>query len=255
MGLAAEAHVGRPLDGEVLGRACAERLPALGLQLGEHRRRAPSRSISSSRQELGAHPFHGGIGGDQADAGGDPAGAAARRPARSRRCRPAGRRAWARHRRTPTSVNWRGSMPRWMVTTRMAAAMVGVGDVVHGPRRVSARSSPSGAATSRSMRLAAAVGRERHARRAAPRVEVAEHQVGVGHGRLGRRRGRSRPGPGTAPAERGPDAQGAAGVDPGDAAAAGADLGQVDDRDLEREARCPAALRRSSPCPRPGSHG
>ena len=38
----------------------------------------------------------------------------------------------------------------------------------------------------------------------ARRVEVAEHDAGVGHGRPRRRRGRSRPGPGSAPALRGP---------------------------------------------------
>ena len=41
-------------------------------------------------------------------------------------------------------------------------------------------------------------------RRGGVRREVAEQQVGVGDRRLGRRRARSRPGPGSAPAERGP---------------------------------------------------
>ena len=51
------------------------------------------------------------------------------------------------------------------------------------------------------------------------------------------RRGRSRPGPGSAPAECGPDAQQPDLVDRGDRAAAGADLDHVDDRRLDRQAR------------------
>ena len=64
------------------------------------------------------------------------------------------------------------------------------------------------------------------------RVEVAEHEVGVGHGRLACRRGRSRPGPGSAPARVGADLQQAERVDARDRAAAGADLDHVDRPDL-----------------------
>ena len=64
------------------------------------------------------------------------------------------------------------------------------------------------------------------------RVENAEHQIGVGHGRLGAAglvAGRPRRGAGAAR----PDAQIAALIDPGDGAAAGADGGDIDGRDVD----------------------
>ena len=64
-----------------------------------------------------------------------------------------------------------------------------------------------------------------------------------------RRRARSTPGPGSAPALRGPDPQQAADVDVGDRAAAGADRADVDPRRLHRQAddACP----RTCSCGRP----
>ena len=60
--------------------------------------------------------------------------------------------------------------------------------------------------------------------------DAAEHEIGVGHRRLRRRRVRSRPGPGSAPGALGPDDQRAAGVEPRDRAAAGADRVDVEGR-------------------------
>ena len=112
---------------------------------------------------------------------------------------------------------------------------VGVHDVVDGARRVGdVDAERVGHATCRARR-SRSVGRERDATGEARRVEVAEHEVGVGDRRLGAaapvaRRAGFRAG------RPGPDAQRAVGVEPRDAAAAGADLGEVDDRDLHGEA-------------------
>ena len=107
------------------------------------------------------------------------------------------------------------------------------------PRRVM----PSGAADR------AAIGR-RAPRRASsgispPRkrlaADAAEHHVGVRDRGLGRRRAGSRPGRASAPALRGPTFSAPDLVDPGDAAAAGADLDDVDDRQHHRVAAGVAA--------------
>ena len=65
-------------------------------------------------------------------------------------------------------------------------------------------------------------------------IEVAEEEVGVGDGGLGAAAAVAR-GPGHRARRLRPDAQRAAGIDPRDAAAARADLGEVDGRDLHRE--------------------
>ena len=69
-------------------------------------------------------------------------------------------------------------------------------------------------------------------------VEIPQHEVGVGHGRLRAAEAvRHRPGP--RPRALGADEEPAKRVDAGDRAAAGADLDHLDHRDLDRE---PAAL-------------
>ena len=65
------------------------------------------------------------------------------------------------------------------------------------------------------------------------RIDAAEHEIGIGHDGIGRAfavAGRARIGAGAARA----DMQAAGAVDPGDRAAAGADLDDVDDRQLHR---------------------
>ena len=67
------------------------------------------------------------------------------------------------------------------------------------------------------------------------RVEIAEHQIGIGHGRLVAAlpvAGRARIGAGAVR----PDLEQPEAVDPGDAAAAGADLDHLDHRHLDRQA-------------------
>ena len=66
-------------------------------------------------------------------------------------------------------------------------------------------------------------------------IQIAKHQVGIGYGRLcapGAIARRARIGPGTVR----PDPQRASWIDPGNAAATGADLGQVDHRHADRVA-------------------
>ena len=78
------------------------------------------------------------------------------------------------------------------------------------------------------------------ARRGSTRVEAAEDEVGVGDGRVGAAAavaGRTRVGAGAVRT----DAEHAAGVDPGDAAAAGADLDEVDRPGLDRVAAATVA--------------
>ena len=128
----------------------------------------------------------------------------------------------------------RGSMPRCTVTTWMAAAMSALTTSCTA-RAASASVEPEGLGH----RMGQAHPRPTVESDTPParrdRVEVAEHQVGVGHRRLGAAAAvAGRPGHG--PRRPGADPQRAAGVDPRDAAAAGADLGQVDDGDLDREA-------------------
>ena len=96
------------------------------------------------------------------------------------------------------------------------------------PRRVAERRRARARAASRSSAIAPA--------EEVRRVEPAEHEVGVGHGRLGRRRGRRRRARGRRPALRGPTCSRPPRVDPGDRAAAGADRRDRDARDGDREA-------------------
>ena len=121
------------------------------------------------------------------------------------------------------------------------------------PYAASSRTSPSGVGdlAARKTRRAA-LGIERHrAVEQRRRVEVAEQQVGVGDRRQRRRPWRSRPGPASAPALCGPTFGRAARVEPDDAAAAGADLGEVDERHAQRVA---AAARQLAGQRDPGGH-
>ena len=133
----------------------------------------------------------------------------------------------------PTRAKSRGSMPRCTVTTRMAAAIAAF-TMSWTARAASTTSMPSGPATSRLERGSAALGRQRHAAGELRGVEVAEHEVGVGDGRLGAAAAVAG-GAGIGARRPGADPEAAA-VDGGDAAAPGAHLGQVDDRELERDA-------------------
>ena len=101
----------------------------------------------------------------------------------------------------------------------------GVGDVVDGPGgREHVEPEGRGDATSSPSRLDAGSRAMPPERR---RAEVAEHQVGVGDRRFGAAPAVARR-PGDRPRRAGTDAEGAARVDPRDAPAARADLGQVD---------------------------
>ena len=80
----------------------------------------------------------------------------------------------------------------------------------------------------------------------ARRVEVAEHEIGVGDGRGGAAptvAGRTRNGAGALR----PDMQDAAGIDPGDRAAAGADAGDVEAVAARRDGRRRAPVARLAP--------
>ena len=104
------------------------------------------------------------------------------------------------------------------------------------PFAASTTASPSGFAQRSSIARARAVDVEGDlAAEEVARVEPAEHEVRVGDGRLGAAAAvADRPGIGARALR--PDAQQAARVDPGDRAAAGADLDQVDDRRPHRVA-------------------
>ena len=134
-----------------------------------------------------------------------------------------------------TSVRRRGSWPRSTETTRMPRAIVALA-TRRMPEAASIRSRPSGSAMRVTIACVAAsassVSSPPSLRIAA---EAAEHEIGVGDGRLRAAAavaGGTRHRLGAARA----DPQRAALVDPRDRAAAGADRVDVDDRDADRDA-------------------
>ena len=141
------------------------------------------------------------------------------------------------------SAKRRGSTPRRTETRRMPSAMR-VLTTRWMPSAAAMRSTPSACAI---RSTAASAARRSSARAPAEEVvgvEKAEHQVGVGHGRL-----RAAPavagGPGLGAGALGPDMQHAAGVDPRDRAAAGADADDVERLQARRAGRRAAGPRRS----------
>ena len=105
------------------------------------------------------------------------------------------------------------------------------------PKAASSTLTPSGPAMRRSIASRAAADVEAHAAaEEGGRVEVAEHEVGVGHRRLAAAEavaGRA----GIGARRVGADGDESERVDPGDRAAAGADLDHVDHGDAHRQAR------------------
>ena len=136
-----------------------------------------------------------------------------------------------------TSAKPRGSSPFCTVRELIAFAMLAL-TIVRMPSAASSRPRPSCSARPAD---GAPRGSGVEPHRAAEKIfgiEPAEHEIGVGHGRLGAAPaigGRARVGAGAARA----DAKGAAAVDIGDRAAAGADRVDVDHRRQHRIAADP----------------
>ena len=128
-----------------------------------------------------------------------------------------------------SSVKSRGSRPRSTVTARMARTMLAL-TTSRMPSAASSTWRPSGFADVTRDRCPRRLDVERQRAAAEHGRQQAEHDIGVGHRRLRRRRGRSRPGRAARRPRRGPTAQQAAGVDRGDRAGAAADFGHVDRR-------------------------
>ena len=120
-----------------------------------------------------------------------------------------------------------------------------VGDVEDRDRGLERRHARGGSA-SRSIAASAAAGVQRQpAAGERRRADPAEHDVGVGDRRLGAAAAVAG-GPGIGAGAPRPDAQDPAGVDPGDAPAARADLDEVHDRAQDRQ---PARMRDADPEP------
>ena len=134
-----------------------------------------------------------------------------------------------------TRVRPRASLPLSIAWTRAAFAMFS-STISLTPSAASSTASASGSATSLPHRRLGRVAVERHAAAGkAGRVDAAEQQIGVGHGRRGAAAavaGRPRIGAGAVR----PDGDPLQPVDAGDRAAAGADLDHLDDRDAQWQA-------------------
>ena len=128
------------------------------------------------------------------------------------------------------------SLPLSTACTRAALAMFS-STISATPSAASSARRPSGSPTCLEQRRLRALGVEAEAAAGeARRVDAAEQEVGVGDGRPRCRRGRSRPG--RARSRRCParPAIRRVAIEPGDRAAAGADLHHLDHRDAQRQA-------------------
>ena len=130
-----------------------------------------------------------------------------------------------------TRVKSRGSWPRSTETMRSAPIML-LSMMASTPRAASSGVRPSGRATSPIDRAAGGLGVERHAAAQQARRQLAQHDVGVGHRRLGAAAAVGG-GPGLGAGALRAHRQRAAG-DPGDRAAAGADGHHVDHGQRQR---------------------
>ena len=152
-----------------------------------------------------------------------------------------------------SSAKRRGSTPRRTETSRTPSAIVVLTTRWMPPRRAT-RSMPSAAAMPVDGRLGGRTVEPAPPAEKGRRVEIAEHQIGVGHRRgtaavavAGRARNRT--------GALRPDMQDAAGIDPRDRAAAGADAGDVEAVERDACGRRPggrppgsAGRRRSARC-------
>ena len=135
----------------------------------------------------------------------------------------------------PTMTASRGSSPRCTVTTRMAAAMVATAMARTARAASTGPDMPSGAATLVFKAFSAAATSRCTSSARPAGIEIAEHEIGIGDGGLAAAAAVARrPRVGACRAR--PDPQRPGAVDPGDASAAGADLGEVDHGRLHRQA-------------------